>query len=189
MSKHQIKKEHLTTNWAGGKTTELYIYPEDSHYKTGDFLFRISTASIEIEESVFTQLPEVERTLMVLEGQVKLIHKNHHTKVLKPLDSDQFLGEWETNSVGKCIDFNLMCKSGTKGKVKGYNYKENTEHSIKLDGKINFIFLYKGLIEFNDTRLTDSDLLIIKSESLMNKLKALEQSQIVVIYITEVNLE
>lgn len=188
MDNYRIKKEHLTSSWAGGKTTELYIFPEDSQYKTGNFLFRISSATVEVEESSFTQLPGVERILMVLDGQVKLEHENHHTKVLNPLDRDQFQGEWTTLSKGKCIDFNLMCKSGTKGKIKGFNVLEHREQIIDFDGKINFIFLYKGLIEVNGTRLSNGDLLIIESPSSNNILKALQNSIFVVVNIIELNV-
>lgn len=184
---YRIKKEHLASKWAGGTTTELYIFPEGSQYKKGDFLFRISSATVEIEESTFTPLPGVERILMVLDGQIQLEHEHHHSKLLAPLDTDHFQGEWTSLSKGKCTDFNLMCKSDTKGQVKGFNVLENTEQKIDMDGKMNFIFLYKGLIEINGARLSNGDLLIIESPSSDNTLKALQQSKFVVVNITEMN--
>jgi len=186
MNNYRVKKQHQTSTWAGGKTTELFIFPEDSQYKTDNFLFRISSATVEIEESSFTPLPGVERILMVLDGQVKLEHENHHTKVLKPLETDLFQGEWTTISKGKCIDFNLMCKSSTKGEVKGFNLSENTEQVIDLKGKMNFIYIYKGLIEINGTRLNQGNLLITESPSSNNTLKALQQSIFVVVNITNI---
>lgn len=186
MDKYKIKKEHLTSNWAGGKTTELYIFPEDSQYKNGDFLFRVSTATVETEESTFTPLPGVDRMLMVLEGQVELEHENHHTKVLTPLETDHFQGEWTTVSRGTCIDFNLMCKSGTKGSLKGFDVAEGTEHTIDFEGKINLIFLYKGLIEMNEARLSQGDLLIVESAP-SPIVRALQHSIFVVVNINELS--
>ena len=61
-----------TAKWSGGLTTELFIYPEGSAYSERNFDFRLSTATVEIETSVFTPLPHVQRTLMVLE--LSLIH-------------------------------------------------------------------------------------------------------------------
>ncbi|WP_165836047.1 HutD/Ves family protein [Marinifilum breve] len=186
MNNYRIKKEHHTSKWAGGETTELYIYPEDTQYKKGDFLFRISSATVEIEESAFTPLPGVDRILMVLDGQMKLEHENHHTKLLADLDSDHFSGEWTTLSKGKCTDFNLMCKSGSKGNVKGFNLIENAEQQIDMDGKINFIFLYKGSIEINGHRLSDGDMLIVDSPSLNNTITANQESKFVMVNIMHV---
>lgn len=181
VNQYQIKKEHLTSKWAGGETTELYIFPEGSEYKKGDFLFRISSATVEIEESSFTPLPGVERILMVLDGQMKLEHENHHSKLLEALDSDHFSGEWNTLSKGRCTDFNLMCKSGSKGKVKGFKASENTEQQIDMDGKSNFIFLYKGCIEINGATLNDGDLFIMDSPALNCSVKALQESKFVMV--------
>lgn len=72
---HQIKKQHTTTKWSGGETTELFIYPENANYKAGNYQFRLSTATVEIEASTFTPLPGVDRTLIVLEGEMQLDHK------------------------------------------------------------------------------------------------------------------
>lgn len=63
---------HQTSQWSGGSTTELFIYPPTAHYADRNFDFRISSASVTDEQSVFTALPSVSRTLMLLEGQMKL---------------------------------------------------------------------------------------------------------------------
>ena len=61
-----------TTEWSGGSTTELFIYPPTSNYESRNFDFRISSATVEIEQSNFTKLPEISRQLMVLKGIGKL---------------------------------------------------------------------------------------------------------------------
>ncbi len=104
-----IKKEDLETKkWSGGTTTELFIFPKGSTYEKKDFIYRISTATVEAEESSFTKLEGVSRCIMVLDGEMKLIHKDQHTINLKKFETDSFLGGWDTKSIGKVTDFNLM---------------------------------------------------------------------------------
>lgn len=180
---YQIRKDHKTTQWSGGSTTELFIYPENSQYKTGDYQFRLSTATVEVEESIFTSLPSVDRTLMVLEGEMELDHANHHTALLKPLDSDQFKGDWTTSSKGRCVDFNLMCKSGTQGAIKGYNLAENSELEIEPEGEMTFIFLYRGAIEADKLTMNQGELLIAHPTSSNINLRAIRPSTFVVVSI------
>jgi environmental stress-induced protein Ves len=40
-----------TAKWSGGETTELFISPEGSSYKKRDFDFRLSTATVEVNQS------------------------------------------------------------------------------------------------------------------------------------------
>ena len=161
---HQLRSNQITTQWSGGKTTELLIYPENAEYKTGDYLFRLSTATVEIDESTFSSLPGVERTLMVLDGEMELNHENHHNILLKPLQYDQFKGDWKTISKGQCVDFNLMCKSGAQGTLKGFELNAKSAVEIDLESEINFLFIYKGEIELDGIQLASSQLLILDKE-------------------------
>ncbi|MCL2564616.1 MAG: HutD family protein [Defluviitaleaceae bacterium] len=104
-----------TTSWAGGATSELYIYPEDSFYGERNFGFRISTATVEVEESTFTSLPGFKRYIMTLEGDLTLSHEGQHKVKLGPCEKDFFLGDWSTKSEGKCKDFNLIARKGYNG--------------------------------------------------------------------------
>ncbi|NVJ46483.1 MAG: HutD family protein [Cytophagia bacterium] len=173
---HHLKKNHITTNWSGGETTELYIYPENAQYKTGNYLFRLSTATVEVEESTFTPLWGVDRTLMVLEGEMKLVHEGYHEALLGPLYSDQFKGDWITRSEGKCVDFNLMCKGETKGEVKGYNLSEGENLSLDLNGRMNFIFVYQGMIEIDGIAVEEGNLSILDTNSNSASILANEKS-------------
>lgn len=180
------KKEQTTTKWSGGLTTELYIFPEDSDYKERDFKYRLSTATVEIEESTFTPLHGIERTLMVLEGEMKLIHHNHHSVVLGPLMKDEFLGEWTTRSKGKCTDFNLMCRDGAKGNVTGYSMKEGEELEIALEGVRNFIYLYKGVVVVKESMITDGDFIVLDDIDSELVIRALQPSVLVWVSIISV---
>lgn len=39
------KDEYITTAWSGGKTTQMFIYPEESDFSTRNFKFRLSSAT------------------------------------------------------------------------------------------------------------------------------------------------
>lgn len=124
------KSDYTTTKWSGGDTTQLYIYPEDGNYIERNFLFRLSTATVTSEKSVFTELKGISRKLMVLSGEMKLEHKGRYIKELKEFQQDSFMGEWETISYGKVEDFNLMTKNPCTGKLKNIEVIPNS--SIKM---------------------------------------------------------
>ena len=70
--KRRTQADFKTTRWAGGSTCELYLYPETGSYERRDFLFRLSSASIEQDGAPFTPLPGVVRHLLLLEGTLQL---------------------------------------------------------------------------------------------------------------------
>ncbi|MFA5296795.1 MAG: HutD family protein [Lutibacter sp.] len=144
-------KDFKTTKWAGGNTTELYIYPPTANYATGNFNFRISTASVEVEEADFTVLPKVARQLMVLKGSITLSHKDHHQVQLNKNEIAFFDGSWETSSVGTCVDFNLMTKGNTKGRISSILKPDNKSVNFQLDSNCEFIFFYayEGKLQFH----------------------------------------
>lgn len=110
-----LRRDHRTTAWSGGTTTELAIYPVTADYKQRNYLWRLSTATVDAETSVFSALPGVARTLLLLEGQMSLRHEGHHEAQLRPFDQDTFEGGWTTHSQGQGRDFNVMCTAGVEG--------------------------------------------------------------------------
>lgn len=140
----QIFKSFQTIDWGGGKSTELFIFPETSNYKERDFKFRLSTATVEAEESVFTPLTGVQRKLMVLEGEMWLEHEGHHEAQLGKFEVDEFDGGWNTRSKGCCTDFNLMLKDGAKGSIKGLKLGKNEVLEGEFFGNHFFVWLFKG---------------------------------------------
>jgi len=124
-----------TSIWSGGKTTEIAIYPPESQYSQRDFLWRLSSASVEAEESTFTKLPGYDRHLMILEGELKIVHKDQHTALLKKYDKDFFKGEWDTVSFGKAKDFNLMVRKGAKGNLQQVDMQEAQHMTIELTAR------------------------------------------------------
>jgi environmental stress-induced protein Ves len=90
-----IKASQFKSNpWSGGITSELFIYPETAQYKKSDFVFRLSTATVEASPTIFTPLASINRSLLALKGTMTLSHKGHHTKKLDQFAIDYFDGAW-----------------------------------------------------------------------------------------------
>jgi hypothetical protein len=118
------KEDNLISTWAGGTTTQISIYPEKSEYEKRDFIWRISSANIEQEQTKFTDLPDFDRILMVLEGEVVLSHEAERISRLSQFQQDRFGGEGSTNSFGKIKDFNVMYRKGADAYLEIIDLKE-----------------------------------------------------------------
>jgi len=159
-----IRKEDIKiSDWSGGKTSELFIYPPKSNYKKLDFLFRLSKATIEVEESNFTPLPNVKRKLMVLEGELELVHEGHHSKRLKSLEFDTFFGDWKTKSIGVATDLNLMTLGDTKGDFSIIKAKKTQFHTYKIPNDFTVFYNCNGKLHFDEKILNEGELLIFDS--------------------------
>lgn len=154
------------SNWSGGVTKELYIYPEDGNYQKRDFKFRISIATTELETSIFTKLENTNRVISVLDGTMELNHIGHHTTILEKYQIDRFYGEWETHSKGKVTDFNLMIKNGN-GDFFFEEILDEKDINFSEKGKsINFVFCISGELEIEKTKINKGEILITDKESI-----------------------
>lgn len=106
------RKDYSTTRWSGGTTTQLAIAPEGAQYAGRDFLWRISSARVELEHSDFTPLPGYDRFLTVLAGDLELKVGGEKRAPLPRLTVRPFDGGVPTQSWGRCTDFNLMVRQG-----------------------------------------------------------------------------
>jgi environmental stress-induced protein Ves len=174
-------EDFKTCKWSGGSTTELYIHPSTATYATGNFNFRISSATVEIEKSDFTILPGVSRRLMVLKGSIKLLHKNHHGIQLNKREIDRFDGSWETSAVGTCVDFNLMTKGNTEGKISSVCVAADKSLNFQLDATCEFIifYAYEGELQFHFgsemRNLNQGELMVITNP--LNEVVALQSPE------------
>ena len=50
---HLPPADYVTTQWSGGATTQLAIAPKGAVYADRDFLWRLSSATVELDESDF----------------------------------------------------------------------------------------------------------------------------------------
>ncbi|OBZ16984.1 HutD family protein [Bacillus sp. FJAT-26390] len=131
LSYHICRKEQQrTSTWSGGTTTEVAIYPPDAVYSKRNFAWRISTATVEVEQSTFSPLPGIWRLTMVTEGEMLLRHEGYHQAVLKPYEQDSYSGEWTTQSFGKVKDFNLMLTEGNKGELQALFIDEHPQSML-----------------------------------------------------------
>jgi uncharacterized protein len=164
------KNDQVTTHWSGGTTTQLAIFPADSVLKEINFIFRVSTARVEAEESVFTRLPGAKRIIMVLEGEMILEHKGHHTRHLQPFETDIFSGEWETRSRGTVTDFNLMITGNYGGDLKRIEINPGEEIRVNFNQSETATGIYAfhgGVSVSTDTiheRLESGDFLLFFNE-------------------------
>ena len=134
--KHQLK----TTNWEGGTTTQLAIFPSMAEYKQFNFYFRISYATVDVEESTFTFMPGVNRHLMILNGTLQINHIDRYKKILNKFDIDTFNGEWPTTA--KVTDFNIMTRGKANAELEVLILKDTCSQKLLLNEKNNFTGIF-----------------------------------------------
>jgi environmental stress-induced protein Ves len=190
------KSQQNCATWSGGTTTQLFIYPRNETYSNLQFDFRISTATVEVETSTFTQLPGVRRTLIALDGTIELQHQHHHAKQLQKFDIDEFMGDWQTNSIGKCTDLNLMCRGNANGQMFGHSLASNTNQTYPIpQNSMSFLYCVTGQLtisihssladtnNFTET-ITTKDFLVINDKYCTEiTLKASKLSDFVLIHV------
>jgi environmental stress-induced protein Ves len=146
MSSQQFTPDSRTTiNWTSGTSTEIFIYPPDGSFADRNFLFRISTATVEAEESTFTFFEEITRHLMILKGELELIHEGRYTKQLKMYDQDTFSGEWATRSRGRVTDFNLMLKNVATGSLAHHRIAAGSAAAFRAETAFYFLYIASGM--------------------------------------------
>ncbi|WP_313757378.1 HutD family protein [Tissierella sp.] len=143
------ENDHITTEWSGGKTTQLFIYPEDSNYDARNFKFRLSSATVELGKSEFTKLEGIHRFITPLNGELKLTHNHKDYINLKPFEIYEFDGGINTTSYGIVKDFNLMLGSGVRGELESIYI--NKEYSLIKENQSNFNEIFYFLYTYNDT--------------------------------------
>ncbi|MEH6765714.1 MAG: HutD family protein [Aequorivita antarctica] len=164
-------KQFNTTQWSGGSTTQLYIFPPNATYAGRNFELRISTAKVEVAESTFTALPGVDRKLMILEGAITINHEGHYSKQLKPFEIDEFSGDWKTTAIGTCIDFNVMTKGQQPSDLYHIAMEAGSSFTLQPKEECKSIFLYatSGTIQLQlmdvDYILETGNLMVIEDGS------------------------
>lgn len=156
MKYHEISAEDMSSSvWSGGTTTEIAIYPEKAKYAERDFVWRISTAKVELYESDFTPLPDYERLIASIDGVMLLSHEKnggcaardgHVTEGscavygsenasevrIDPISTVyRFDGGAKTHCVGRAKDLNLMLRKGrAEGKMEFVRQGETKKLSL-----------------------------------------------------------
>ena len=142
---HLKPENYVVSSWSGGTTTQVGIAPAGAVYASRDFMWRVSSATVDLEVSDFTALPDYDRLISTLEGEIDVTHNGGEAIHLAPYHIHAFDGGWETRSVGKCRDFNLMTR---KGVCTGRMEAVKAPVCVKVGGKTNdTAILYCGMGE------------------------------------------
>jgi len=156
LSKNDIK----ASIWSGGLTYEYLIYPETARYADRDFAFRISSATIEQEPSVFTKFKGYHRYLVMLDNSLH-IEVNEEKKVYEKYEIMEFNSDDEVTSYTKGIDFNWMVSekiSHHKLKIADSNQNCNAQIMILFS-------LHTAVIKINENtyHLNAFDALVVEN--------------------------
>ncbi|OXG06560.1 environmental stress-induced protein Ves [Flavobacterium araucananum] len=157
---HLSKKDSKSSIWSGGLTYEYIIYPKTANYADKDFLFRISSATIEQVPSEFTQFKGYHRYLVMLDNGLA-IEVNKEKKVYEKYEIIEFKSNDDVTSYTKGIDFNWMVSE----KIAHHNLKITNSNE---NCKAQIIILYSldtTVIKINETSydLKPYDLLVIEN--------------------------
>lgn len=118
------QNHYLTNQWAGGQTTQLWIYPEQASLQNRDFQIRISSALVQ-QEGAFSDFTGFNRALLILEGEGLEVsqHNEAETKAFnltKASDTWYFSGSDTVSAKlisGDVVDFNLITAPEIKSEM------------------------------------------------------------------------
>lgn len=118
-----LNKKRIVSTWKGGKTTQLCIVPENASLQERNFDLRISSATIDLERSEFSDFRGYRRYLMKLEGDITLLIDDK-TINIKRDEAFEFMGDEKVISISKepSRDFNVIIKKDKKADI---SIKEN----------------------------------------------------------------
>jgi environmental stress-induced protein Ves len=162
-----LKKDCTAAIWSGGLTCEYMIYPETARYSERDFVFRISSATIEKVPSEFTKFKGYHRYLVMLDNRLD-IEVNKEKKKYKKYEIMEFNSDDEVTSYTKGIDFNWMVSEKT-----GHHKLQITQRNQNCNAQMILLFsLQTTVIKINEKPydLQLYDLLVIenpKKENIM----------------------
>ena len=161
------KKDCTAAIWSGGLTYEYMIYPETASYGDRDFIFRISSATIEKVPSEFTKFKGYYRYLVMLDNSLD-IEVNKEKKVYEKYEIMEFNSDDEVTSYTKGIDFNWMVSEKIS-----HHKLQITQRNQNCNAQMILLFsLDTTLIKINEKPydLERYDLLVIenpKKENIM----------------------
>jgi len=159
------KKDTKASIWSGGLTYEYMIYPETANYSNRDFVFRISSATIEKVPSEFTKFKGYHRYLVMLDNSLD-IEVNKEKKVYEKYEIMEFNSDDEVTSYTKGIDFNWMVSEKID-----HHKLQITQLNQNCNAQIILLFsLHTTVIKINEKSydLEPYDLLVIENQEKEN---------------------
>jgi environmental stress-induced protein Ves len=87
--KHKVihAADVIRKRWSGGISSQYYIYPEGADRSTGEYAFIVTSATVELEESTFSDYTGFDRVIMSLTEAYDLTHDDKESHHLQPLSS------------------------------------------------------------------------------------------------------
>ncbi|WP_313963711.1 HutD family protein [uncultured Streptococcus sp.] len=154
------------SDWSGGKTKQLYLFPPTGHYGKREFDYRLSTATVELAESQFSDLSGFHRILMSLDHTLHLHNASRQEEtVLAPFTPYVFEGSDSITSRGTCTDFNLIYSDHYQGQMLAISDREE----LSQDEAIQFIYALSDLMVTGtglpSLNLETGQLLIVEKEA------------------------
>ncbi|AYN03315.1 HutD family protein [Flavobacterium sp. 140616W15] len=155
------KKDSAVSIWSGGLTYEYMIYPKTANYAERDFIFRISSATIEQEPSIFTRFKGYHRYLVMLDNSLH-VEVNKDKKLYEKYEIMEFNSDDEVTSYTKGIDFNWMVSE----KVSHHKLKITSSNQNSNAPVVILFSLHATVIKINEKPydLNPYDLLVIENE-------------------------
>lgn len=113
-----LNSKRIVSTWKGGKTEELCIVPEDASLQERNFDIRISSATIDLERSEFSDFTGYRRYLMKLEGDIRLLIDDKNI-IIRDDEAFEFMGDEKVISISKepSRDFNVIIKKDKKADI------------------------------------------------------------------------
>ena len=170
-------KDFQVSDWSGGKTKQLYLSPPTGHYGKRDFDYRLSTATVELTESQFSDLSGFHRILMSLDHTLHLHNASRQEEtVLAPFTPYFFEGSDSITSRGTCTDFNLIYSDHYQGQMLAISDREE----LSQDEAIQFIYALSDLMVTGtglpSLNLETGQLLIVEKEAQETELRIMFSS-------------
>ena len=165
------------SDWSGGKTKQLYLSPPTGHYGKRDFDYRLSTATVELAESQFSDLSGFHRILMSLDHTLHLHNASRQEEtVLAPFTPYVFEGSDSITSRGTCTDFNLIYSDHYQGQMIAISNGQE----LSRDDEIQFIYALGDLTVTGTNlpalNLEAEQLLIVEKETQETELQIMFSS-------------
>ena len=165
------------SDWSGGKTKQLYLSPPTGHYGKRDFDYRLSTATVELAESQFSDLSGFHRILMSLDHTLHLHNASRQEEtVLAPFTPYFFEGSDSITSRGTCTDFNLIYSDHYQGQMLAISDGQE----LSRDEAIQFIYVLSDLMvtgtDLSSLNLKAGQLLIGEKETQETELQIMFSS-------------
>ena len=165
------------SDWSGGKTKQLYLSPPTGHYGKREFDYRLSTATVELAESQFSDLSGFHRILMSLDHTLHLHNASRQEEtVLAPFTPYFFEGSDSITSRGTCTDFNLIYSDHYQGQMLAISNGQE----LSQDEAIQFIYALSDLmvtgIGLPSLNLETGQLLIVEKEAQETELRIMFSS-------------